>query len=129
MKDKRRRQAELELKSLPEPIFAIYCLQQDKIVLDAEKLTEFVNEMVNAAREVCPDPLDMETVWIAKFASLMSHEGIHRVLNYIEGKETSHNFDKLHFPAFMGKVPESSIDIQLWSDAYETCPIGDTWFA
>jgi hypothetical protein len=91
--------------------------------------SQLVDEIVEGAGEVNVDLGGLETVWIAKFASVMSHETIHKVLDELEGNETSRRFDKLYFAEFMEKIPPNSIHIELWSDALETCPIGDTWFS
>jgi hypothetical protein len=127
MKKEEKEQAELRLSSLPESMFAAYWREQDLIVLDARKLSEFVAETVESAKKYHPN-FDVETVWVCKFASIISHETIHRVLHELVGKEASCGFDKLYFAEFMEKIPPNSIDTLLWSDALETCPIGDTWF-
>jgi hypothetical protein len=82
-----------------------------------------VDEKVNAAREANVYLGDPETVWIEKFASAMSHETIRKVLDELEGNETSRRFDKLYFAEFMEKILPNSIHIELWSDALDTCPI------
>lgn len=121
-------QAELRLNTTPETIFAVYRSKENCIVLNARKLSEYIAEKSSAAREVGVDFGDLENVWIAKFASVISHEIIHKVLTELEGDEISKRFDRLYFAEFMEKIPPNSIDMSLWSDAFETCPIGDTWF-
>jgi hypothetical protein len=119
----------IELNALPEPMFAIYDSERNVVVLDAQKLSEFVSEKITIAKSVTVDLGDFETVWVVKFASIVSHEMIHKVLHKIGGKKVSLSFDNLYFAEFMEKIPENSIDMVLWSDAAETCPIGDTWFS
>jgi len=85
--------------------------------------------MANGAVEVGVNLGDLETVWIAKFTSIVSHETIHKVITELENEEASRRFDRLYFAHFMEKLPAHSIHVQLWSDALETCPIGDTWFS
>lgn len=111
-----------------ELVHAFYDSKQNTIFLDTRKLCELVDERVRSAREVgiCLD--DPGTIWICKFSSIMSHEIIHKVLTELEGGEVSKKFDNLYFPEFMEKISEGSIHIELWSDAFEACPIGDTWF-
>ncbi len=123
-----REQPGLMLSSLPEPIFAVYNSEKNLIVFDAKKLYDFVAEKFHEAREILIDLGDFDTVWIAKFTSVISHETIHSVLHKLEGKEKSCGFDNLYLAEFMEKIPKNSIDTILWSDALETCPIGDTWF-
>jgi hypothetical protein len=124
-----REQAELKLGRNPECIYGLYNFSDNAIILDAWKLRTHVNEKVNGARSVGVDLGDPETVWIIKFASVVSHEVIHKVLNELENEETSKRFDYLYLAYFMGKIPPHSIHVSLWSDVFETCPIGDTCFS
>ena len=128
MKGRRRKQAELRIKELPDSIMAVYSRKKDEIIVDAKKLTEHVEENVRSAREYHPS-LEEDAVWVAKFASLISHEIIHRAIDMDMGKKVSLHFDRLYLMEFMGKLPPNSLSMLLWSDALETCPIGDTWFS
>ena len=121
-------QIALKFEPTPEEAYALFDSEENTVALDASKLTSLVIEMVTGAKRVEVDLGDWETVWIHKFASIMAHETIHAVLDRLEGEETSRKFDRPYFPEFMGKIPINSIAIKLWSDATETCPIGDTWF-
>lgn len=112
-----------------ELIHAFYDSKQNTIYFDARKLSQLVRERVQSAREVDVRLEDAGTIWICKFSSIISHETIHKVLTELEGREVSKKFDNLYFPEFMEKIPEGSIHIELWSDAFEACPIGDTWFS
>ena len=125
---KRSEQAEFRIGELPEPRMAEYNRVKDEVIVDPEKLNDLVEEYVKMGKEFFPD-LKEEDVWIAKFASLVAHEIIHRMLTQLFGKEVSHNFDRLHFAVFMEKIPPAACDMLLWSDALETNPIGDTWFS
>jgi hypothetical protein len=122
-------QADLLLENIrDESVHAFYDSKQNRIVIDCRKLSELVDEMVHSAREAGVHLEDSETIWICKFASLVAHETFHKVLTGLEGHEVSRKFDNLHFAEFMEKIPEGSIAIELWSDASDACPIGDTWF-
>lgn len=121
-------QAELLFAALDdEYIHAVYNSEENVIVLDVQKLCRLVTEKVRAARKVGLHLGDSQIVFICKFSSIVSHEIIHEVLTKLEGDEVSKKFDRPYFPEFMGKIPEGSIDMALWSDAFETSPIGDTW--
>lgn len=123
-------QADLLLENIrDESVHAFYDSKQNRIVLDGRKLSELVDERVRSAREVGVPLGDLGAIWICKFSSIISHETIHKVLTELEGREVSKKFDNLYFPEFMEKIPEGSIHIELWSDAFEACPIGDTWFS
>jgi hypothetical protein len=124
---KRREQAELTVGDLPKNWLAAYNAAKDEVTVDLKKLLGFVEKNVEMVKEFYPE-LKEEEVLVAKFASLMSHEIIHRILGQLFGNEVSRGFDQLYFMEFMEKLPPDSIEIVLWSDALETCPIGDTWF-
>lgn len=122
-------QADLLLENIgDESVHAFYDSKHNRIVLDGRKLSELVDEQVLSAREVGVHLEDSGTIWICKFASLVAHETLHKVLTELEGVEVSRKFDNLYFAEFMEKIPEGSIAIELWSDASDACPIGDTWF-
>ena len=106
---------------------AVYVRDRDEVIVDPRKLNELVEENVKMGKEYYSD-MKEEDVWVAKFASLVAHEIIHRTLTQLFGKEVSKGFDRLHFYVFMEKLPPAACDMTLWSDALETCPIGDTWF-
>jgi len=126
----RKAKAELVLQRIDEDsIHAFYSSTHNVIVLDACKLSKLIADKSYQAREVHVDLGDLEQIWIAKFASIISHEIIHDVVTELGGNQISRQFDSLYFPEFMEKIPKHSVHITLWADAYETCPIGDTWFA
>ena len=120
-------QAEFKVNILDGRRMAIYNSANDEVIIDGKELSELVKENVASAKEYCPD-LKEDEVWIAKFTSLVLHEIIHRTLQILYGKEVSIRFDRLFFKEFMEKIPLGGCEIILWSDALETCPIGDTWF-
>lgn len=107
---------------------ASYSHRTNTIKLDINKLGKLVAERLSQAEEAGTSFADPELVWVAKFSSLISHEIIYKVINDLEGIKTSRKFDKLRFHEFMEKLPNNMPYIVLWSDAFETCPIGDTWF-
>ena len=72
---------------------------------------------------------DPEAVWIAKFSSVISRIIMDKALMEMEGVEAAEGFGKLYLPVFMEKIPLNSIYVELWSDAFETSPVGDTWFS
>jgi hypothetical protein len=54
---------------------------------------------------------------------------LNKLLIEIEGVEAADGFGKLYLPVFMEKIPRNSIHVVLWSEAFETNPVGDTWFS
>jgi hypothetical protein len=119
----------LRLESTPELAYAFFDLEENSVVVDAHKLRDLVERMVCGAREVGVDLGDAETVWDAKFSSLVSRVIMHKALMEIDGTEAADGFGRLYLPVFMEKIPENSIHVELWSDAFETNPVGDTWFS
>jgi hypothetical protein len=119
----------LRLESTSELVYAFFELEGNSVVLDARKLRELVDGMVRGAREVGVDLGDSETVWVAKFSSVVSRVILHKALMEIKGVEAASGFGKLYLPVFMEKIPENSIHVELWSDAFEPSPVGDTWFS
>jgi glutamine phosphoribosylpyrophosphate amidotransferase len=110
-------------------MFAVYDSERNVVVLDAQKLSQSILEKIKSAKKAKVDLGDFETVFVAKFTSIVSHEMIHKVLHEIGDKKVSRSFDNVYLAEFMEKIPEGSIHMVLWSDALETCPIGDTWFS
>jgi glutamine phosphoribosylpyrophosphate amidotransferase len=129
MKQREWKSPTIELNALPEPMFAVYDSERNVVVLDAQKLSQSIIEKIKSAKRVKVDLGNFETVFVAKFASVVSHEMIHKVLHDIGDRKVSRSFDSLYLAEFMEKIPEDSIHMVLWSDALETCPIGDTWFS
>jgi hypothetical protein len=119
----------LRLESTSELVYAFFWLEDNSVVLDAQKLSELVDGMVRGAREVGVDLGDPETVWIAKFSSAVSKVILHKALMEGESVEAASGFGKLYLPVFMEKIPLNSIHVELWSDAFEPSPVGDTWFS
>jgi hypothetical protein len=129
VRNSRRGGADSKFEFTSELVYAFFWLEDNSVVLDTRKLRERVDGMVSGAREVGVDLGDPETVWIAKFSSVVSKVILHKVLMEGEGVEVASGFGKLYLPAFMEKIPLNSIHVELWSDAFETNPVGDTWFS
>lgn len=125
----RRGRVGLRLESTSELVYAFFELEDNIVVLDARKLRELVDSMVSGAREVGVDLGDPEMVWIAKFSSVVSRVIMHKALVEGEGVEAASGFCKVYLPVFMEKIPANSIHVVLWSDAFETSAVGDTWFS
>jgi hypothetical protein len=87
LKSKRMRRGGVGLKfeSAPELVYAFFELEDNSVVLDARKLRDLVDGMVSGAREVGVDLGDPETVWIAKFSSVVSRVIMHKALMEGEG--------------------------------------------
>lgn len=141
-----KRRAKTRIRKSPDLIlgethddsaYAYYYFGQEKILMDAKKLTAKVQSLVSEAKKVGVDLGDSEDVWICKFSSIISHEIIHHLLYNLEGNETSHKLDALWAPvlrsAFETEDPRdksylAACDFMLWSDAFNPSPLGDTWF-
>jgi hypothetical protein len=134
---KRLKRLKLILGETPVDTYALCCYTKKAIILNANALMEMVQERTDEAKKVGIDLGDPEDIWICKFASIMAHENIHRVLDELEGRIASKKLDYLcstilseflvieewEYRSWMAMC-----DHVLYSDAQNTNPLGDTWF-
>jgi len=136
---------ELVLGETPEFVCAYYLGKEGKILLNARDLMSDVASRVQDAKEAGVDLGDVETVWICKFSSLISHEILHHVLAKLEGDLTSRKLDTLSstiLSVFLEDEKDSDkpwmtrdksfmamCDMMFWTDAFNSNPLGDTWFS